>query len=71
MRILALALASAPILLGTPRTVAAEGNCPRFWQLAIVPVGFPGDQNQNGIVCYREFGNPHDDFVTYFIRDDH
>lgn len=71
MRTLLLALASAPILLATPHTVAAEGNCPPFWGLAIVPVGSFGDQNENGFVCYREFGNPHDDFVTYFVKDDH
>jgi hypothetical protein len=71
MKILALALAFAPILLAVPRTVAAEGKCPRSWDLLYVAVGFPGDLNLNGMVCAKEQGNPNDDDVEFVVKDDH
>ena len=72
MRMLALALAFAPVLLAAPTTVAAEGNCPASWELWFVPQDFPADQNANGIVCvkYRD-KNPNDDFYAIYFRDDH
>ena len=72
MRMFALALAFAPVLLAAPTAVAAEGNCPASWELMLVAQDFPADQHANGIVCvrYRD-KNPNDEVWAIYFRDDH
>jgi hypothetical protein len=72
MRMLALALAFAPVLLAAPTAVHAEGNCPASWELWLVGQDFPADRNANGIVCVKyRYGNPNDDLYAIYFRDDH